>query len=213
MTLLSFAVAGAAVHATLDRRGIRRPALASMAVVAGLANPVAGAGLGIAWIALRRRRAEAARRAAAAAIDVDQTLLVHMLLVALSGGLSLASALATAGAILSSGLGGAIDRVLREAATAGLGPALQSADGPGARLFRQLGSAHASGAPLVISLTTYASELHETRRATALQRARQLPVKMVVPLTLLMLPGFVLLTVGPTVLTAFSHLLQPLTGP
>ena len=66
---------------------------------------------------------------------------------------------------------------------------------------------------MVLALSSYAHELHEAKRSRALQSARQLPVKLVIPLTLLMLPGFLLLAIGPTVLTSVARLLGPFGGP
>ncbi len=212
MTLFTLAVAGVLGYSAFHKRGLGHPWGRATVLVAGLANPVAGLGLGVAWLALTLRRARAAPRVSEQAAQVEQTLLVHGLLVALSGGFSLAGALAVARPRLGSELGDTIERLLREAATTGLGPALQSATGVGGRLFRQLGAAQVTGAPVVVSLTAYASELHEAQRAKALQQAARLPVRMVVPLTLLMLPGFVLLTVGPTILSAFTRLMPSLAG-
>ena len=43
-------------------------------------------------------------------------------------------------------------------------------------------------------------------KARRIARARSLPVKLMIPVTLLMLPGLVLLLYGPSLLSMFSEL-------
>ncbi len=199
--------------AVADRLGSARPW--AVAVVAGMlaVEPVAGIGAALAWWAMWQRRRARARRRSAEAAAAEHLHLVQALLIGVSGGLSLAAALAATRPSLESALGAEIDALRRAAVSLGLGEALQAAAGPSARLFHQLGAAHVSGAPMVLALTAVARELHESERGAAVERARQLPVRMVVPLTLLMLPGFVLITVGPTILSSVGRLLRPFGAP
>lgn len=193
-----------------DHRRWRRPTGAAAGLV--VLWPAVAIPAVVVVIAVRRRRQLAARRRAARAARRDEVLLAHALLVALSGGLTVAVGLHVVRDHLAPGLAESTDQVLRRATSDGLGAALQAAEGPGARLFHDLGAAHASGAPLVVALGARARELHERSRTEALQAARQLPVKMTFPLTLLMVPGFVILTIGPTIVSAFRSLFDSVGG-
>ena len=199
-------------YALAVRRRVDGPMLVAGMVVATVFRPLVGGWLWLCWWALRRRSIAARRCLHELAVEREHAMLVHSMLIAISGGVSLSGALAGARESLMSGLGDAVDRLLRDSVAIGLAAALQAAVGSGARLFRQLGAAQATGAPVSLALGAYAHEIQEAERSRILQRARQLPVKMVVPLTLLMLLGFVLLTVGPTVLSSFDRLLGPFAG-
>jgi hypothetical protein len=100
--------------------------------------------------------------------------------------------------------------VLRNAARRGLAAALSEAGGPGRRLFLILARAVATGAPLAQSVEGFVADQQAEAKAARLEEARRLPVRLMVPLALLVLPGFVLLTVGPTVLAALERLALPL---
>jgi tight adherence protein C len=63
-----------------------------------------------------------------------------------------------------------------------------------------------TGAPLVRSLDVLASSLRQERTRDARERLAKLPIKLLFPLALLILPGFVLMTVGPAVLSGLSRI-------
>ncbi|MBT8213091.1 MAG: type II secretion system F family protein [Acidimicrobiia bacterium] len=65
--------------------------------------------------------------------------------------------------------------------------------------------ARASGAPLGDSVAQLAEGLRAERMESARLAARRLPVRLVLPLTLLILPGTVLLTVTPVLLGAIER--------
>ena len=208
-TLVSVAVV---VFVVLRSYPTERRAVAAVVAALGLANPVAGAGMALAWFSLNRRRALRAERLARQQAEGELELLTHSMLIGLSGGLSPAAALALSREALRSPLGEEVDLVLRCSVQDGLTASLLNAAGVGGRLFRQVGAAHLSGAPLGLTLNALATEYREAARALALERARQIPVKMVVPLTLLMLPGLLILMVGPLVLPSFVRLLGPIVS-
>lgn len=210
-TLFTAIACGWAARLALPHRP-REGRWTTAAAVVLAVHPGAGLCLGFSWAAWRWARSRRRSREAAAAAEREVELLARALLVALSGGLSPAAALRTARRSLSSGLGGEVDRILRDSARSGLAAALLSAEGTGGRLFRQLGASHLSGAPMILTLTALAKDLHDSARAEAVQRARKLPVKMVIPLSLLMLPGFLLLMAGPAVLPSFERLIGPMVG-
>jgi tight adherence protein C len=73
-------------------------------------------------------------------------------------------------------------------------------------LFALAGRAEVTGAPLLPSIDGYARSLRRDARAAAVERARRLPMKLLFPLALLILPGFLLLTVAPAFLAGIDRL-------
>jgi hypothetical protein len=57
------------------------------------------------------------------------------------------------------------------------------------------------------AVAAYLEELAAARRSEALDRVRRLPVTLMLPLGLLILPGFVVLFAGPILFTSFVDLL------
>ena len=74
------------------------------------------------------------------------------------------------------------------------------------RLVVALGRAHRLGTSARASLRAIADELRVERRARAEELARRAPVKMLFPLVFLILPAFLLLTVGPVLLATIRTL-------
>jgi hypothetical protein len=73
-------------------------------------------------------------------------------------------------------------------------------------LFELAGRTAQSGAPLLPGLDARIAELRAAERYAHLERVRKLPVKLLFPLALLVLPGFLLLTVGPVVAGSLQRL-------
>ena len=63
-----------------------------------------------------------------------------------------------------------------------------------------------SGAPLLPAIDGLIDELRGDLRQRQLEQIRKLPVKLLFPLALLILPGFLLLTVGPVVAGSIQRL-------
>jgi len=156
--------------------------------------------------AMRRRSVDREDVRAAGLEVVD---LARFLLVGVGAGWSLDASLRHARAHLVTSLGAEVGEILRGGRVDGLAASLASADGAGAALFHMLARTHLGGVPLDRSLATFIREAVDRRRGEITERARRLPVRMVVPLTLLMLPGFVLLVAGPAVLISARQLLAP----
>jgi tight adherence protein C len=74
------------------------------------------------------------------------------------------------------------------------------------RLVSALGRSHRLGAPVGNSLKSLADDLRSERRTRAEELARRAPVKMLFPLVFLILPAFLLLTVGPVLLATIRSL-------
>jgi tight adherence protein C len=74
------------------------------------------------------------------------------------------------------------------------------------RLVSALVRTHRLGTSVASPLRVVAEDLRGERRAQAEERARRAPVKMLFPLVFLILPAFLLLTVGPVVLATIRSL-------
>ncbi len=135
----------------------------------------------------------------------DTATLAELTAIGLTGGLGLQPALALAADALGGPIGTEAEAVLRQVRVGGA-VTLATAGGSGGDLYRTMGRAAASGASLLGPVTRLADDLHAELATIRLQAVRRLPVTMLFPLTLLILPGFLLLTVAPAVLEGFSRL-------
>jgi tight adherence protein C len=84
--------------------------------------------------------------------------------------------------------------------------ALRTGDPSLQRLVRAMGRSQRLGTPLASALRTVAEDLRNERQARAEETARRAPVKMLFPLVFLILPAFLLLTVGPVLLATLRSL-------
>ncbi|MFP3915412.1 MAG: type II secretion system F family protein [Actinomycetota bacterium] len=129
------------------------------------------------------------------------------LLVLTGSGLPLVAALERSAASVPE-----LQPVARRARRLGSAAALASAEGPLAPLLRRLADAAASGSPPEPALRSYIEVERRRRLTQAVDRARRLPIRLMVPMTLLVLPGFVLMVYGPTFIDIVTSLLGPLAG-
>jgi tight adherence protein C len=134
----------------------------------------------------------------------------QVVFVALSAGLSVAAALEFAAGEVGPAEAAEVRSVLRTARRQGLSAALTQSEGAAGRLFAVLARAQMTGASAVAAVASFVDEERKGRRSRAAEAAQRLPVKLTVPLALLILPGFVLLTFGPTVIATVQRLLGPL---
>jgi tight adherence protein C len=74
------------------------------------------------------------------------------------------------------------------------------------RLAASLNRSQRLGTSLVVTLRALAEDLRAERTARAEDTARRAPVKMLFPLVFLILPAFLLLTVGPVLLATLRSL-------
>lgn len=125
--------------------------------------------------------------------------LTRLLSIAAAAGLPLGSALETVVDELDGPVAAAVRDVLRTARTRGLTAALLGSVDLGT-LAPALARAHSSGSPLGQTLDAHLRAHNSERVARALETARTAPVRVMVPLALLLLPGFTALVVGPTLL-------------
>lgn len=140
----------------------------------------------------------------------DMQALAGALVVGMVAGLSLQKSLERARPVLSQEQVRELDSLLRDARRLGLAAALLRSSGSMSPLFGRLARAHVSGAPLIATVAGFAAEDRDRRRAERIELARKLPVRMAIPLALLVLPGFVLLTAGPAVVGSLQRMLGSL---
>jgi hypothetical protein len=139
--------------------------------------------------------------------DIDPVVVGRVVQMALAGGLPLAAGLALAVDEVGQMVAAELTTTLRSARREGMSAATAASTGPLLRqLFGRIALAQASGAPMQEAVAGYLADARATRREKALEQARRLPVTLMVPLGLLILPGFVLLFVGPIVLNALMDL-------
>lgn len=160
-----------------------------------------------AWWAWRRCR----RRPRPAGTE-DVVGFGRLLVVPLTGGMSLAQSLIMASQQAHPHLQAEVAQVLRRSRRAGLAQALASGGGRLGELFGRMAGAHSSGSSLVRAVTTHVDNLHQQHRMETLSRIRSLPVTLAVPLTLLIIPGFLLVLVGPPVVSRVAEIFTGLLG-
>lgn len=182
--------------------------VAAIGLVASLATMVppliAPAALVFTWVMLRRRLRRRTMRAEQ--LREDAALLADLTALALTGGLGIQPALEIAAGAVGGPVADEVDTLLRRARVTGLAAAMAGAGGAGRDLYRVIGRSVATGSALLDQVTRVADELHADLGAARLQKVRRVPVAMLFPLTLLILPGFMLLTIAPALLDAFATL-------
>lgn len=136
--------------------------------------------------------------------DPSLTLLLLLLLVELRGGLSVLAALTEVAAALPGH--GSLRQVSRVARVSGLVAALPYADVRLRPVIAQLARAQSSGASLSESMRRMLDSELAADKARRIARARTLPVRLMIPVTLLMLPGLVLFLYAPSLLGMFEDL-------
>jgi len=136
----------------------------------------------------------------------------RLLVVPLTGGMSLPNALMMASQEAHPHLRAEVARLLRRSRQEGMAGALAGSGGLLGELFRRMAGAHSSGSSPVRAVLTHVENLHSQVRMESLSRIRSLPVTLAVPLTLLIVPGFLLVLVGPSVVSRLAEMLGGLIG-
>jgi tight adherence protein C len=178
----------------------------------------AGAAAGLLWFpvptvlavgglgAFMLRRRLAGRRVDEVTASEDVTLLAELTLLGLSAGLTFSRALALGAGHVAAPLQREVQGVLRRSSRSGPAVALGAGGTQAAGLFVLAAQATLTGAPIASSVQSYVDDRRADERAASLSAARKLPVRLLFPLALLILPGFMVLTVGPAVLSALERL-------
>jgi pilus assembly protein TadC len=131
-------------------------------------------------------------------------LVMLLLLVELRSGLSVLAALQAVAVSLPDYR--SLQQVSRLATVSGLTIAIEPADDQLRPVIAQLARAQRSGASLSDTMRRLLDRDLATDRTRRLVKARSLPVKLMVPITLFMLPGLVLLIYAPTLFDLFNEL-------
>jgi tight adherence protein C len=138
--------------------------------------------------------------------------LVELLVATTEAGLAAPEALRRASEGLSDPLGEELRRVVRQMDLGlpwrlAFEELVRSCDaGSLRRLGATLGRSQRLGTSVRVALEGLLEDLRGERRASAEEMARRAPVKMLFPLILLILPAFLLLTVGPVLLATIRSL-------
>ncbi len=131
-------------------------------------------------------------------------LVIMLLLVELRSGRSVLAALQATARRLPDYL--ALRRVARTATVSGLISAIAVCDARLRPIVAQLARARQSGASLTTAMRIMLEQDLAAYRSDRLAAARALPVKVMVPVALLMLPGLVLLLYAPGLIRTFGQL-------
>lgn len=163
-------------------------------LIGGLPGMLIGGAL--AWLVGRR-----GRRAPA---PPSTRLVMLLLLVELRSGVSVLAALQRTSRRLAGHH--ELRRVTRVATVSGLAWSLAEAGEELRPLIAQLARAQRSGASLASAVRRMLEQDLASERANKISRARTLPVRLMIPVTLLMLPGLVLLLYAPALIRTFDQL-------
>jgi tight adherence protein C len=200
VTLL-FAVSGCLLVLSGRRKPLIVAVVVGVAAVFGVLAAVGLAGFGamaVAWRRARTKAAQARQNAFATSLAIDVVAL------SVSAGLPFSAAADLAARTAGGDVATAITSALR---TAHGRPLSMSAGHEALRAMFDAAhrSAH-TGASLGPMLVALGSALRDDRAAKARERLSRLPVKLLFPLSFLILPGFVLLAVAPAVVGGLSRL-------
>jgi tight adherence protein C len=200
------ALIGLAVYLAARSWGERRAALAGagagLATVAPIVIVPALAMVPALW--WRHRLASARQRRQR--LEADVPLLAELTLLGLRAGQTFPAALDQAADEVVDELRSEVRRVVRTARQVGLSRALESATGPTTALLQLAVSAAHTGAPLGDAVAGHVVRVRHDEHARRQAEARKLPVRLLLPVSLLILPGFIVLVVAPAVLTSLDRL-------
>lgn len=154
----------------------------------------------ITWLFQRRL---GARRSVARSLRA----ILLVVLVELRGGTSVLGALTRAAETFPHDA--ELQKVVRLASVVGLTSAVDSASGELQGLIAQLARSSMSGAPAADMVRSMLEAEISRERSRRIERARSLPIRLMIPVALLVLPGLVLLLYAPSLLQMWQDLTSP----
>ncbi len=186
---------------------VTRPRLAIpvVTVVSGfvlggsLAAVIACATITGVWAARRARTTTQSRRRVAG----DELRMLDLVALGMTGGLAFPQAATFASSIVGGPVGAELDRCIRSGSS---GVQVASDIAAIEALTFVARRSEASGSALGPELRRTASMMRSERAASERERLARLPVKLLFPLAFAILPGFILMTVGPAVISGISRL-------
>lgn len=134
----------------------------------------------------------------------NRQLVLILLLVELRSGLSVLAALQSTAARLPDYV--VLRRVSRVATVAGLIGSISQCDDNMRPIVVQLVRAQRSGASLTSAVRRMIEQDLAQMRSDKIAKARTLPVRLMIPVTLLMLPGLILVLYAPALIRTFNQL-------
>jgi tight adherence protein C len=176
-------------------------AAAGIATVAG--GPLLGIGAVAAMVAVVAWRSARRRRAADAEVTEAELLAADAIAIGLKGGLAFDQAVLHAADSVEGAVGHGLRHALRRMSVP---LPIESASASMERIFEAAASSRVSGGSIAAAVAAVAASAREEHDATARERLARVPVRMLFPLALFILPGFVLMTVGPAVVSGLSSL-------
>ncbi|MDJ0790844.1 MAG: hypothetical protein QNJ71_03010 [Acidimicrobiia bacterium] len=199
MILIAGLLSAAAV-VSRSRRVAIGCGVVAMVLIVGLGVLVVVAAIIAGLVALRR---VLVRRHGASSQGTEELLAVEVTGLAVSAGLNFEQAAHWAASVAGGSVEGDMRTALRrrsmqlEAATG-----RQGIDA----MMSEAERSATTGAPLALSLGGIAGAMRSERASASRERMARLPIKLLFPLALLTLPGFVLMAVGPAVVSGLSRL-------
>lgn len=149
------------------------------------------------WRSIRRRR-HLERRATS-----DVLLALDLMALGATSGLPFTRAVVLAARSVGESTSGVLHRAVRWL-DAGLSPTID--DGLLASAFDAAQRSSATGASLSTTLAGIAQRARQDDAASVQERLEKLPVKLLFPMAFLILPGFILVAVVPTIVSGLSQL-------
>lgn len=163
-------------------------------VIGGPFGGMAGAVVPLAWERLRHRGEP----------DPPLSLILLLLLVSLRSGMSVLAALIEVAQTVPGYRN--LSVIARVAQVSGLSSAVSVAAEPMRPVVAQLARAQRSGASLGGAVLRMLDSELASEKSRRIGRARTLPIRLMIPVTLLMLPGLILFMYAPSLLAMFEEL-------
>lgn len=168
-----------------------------------LLHPILGICGAAAVVLIRRWRIITAKRQESIERDRDVLVILDLVALATTAGLPFPAAVSLASHEVRGALTRDLDRAVARV-NSGLDHAL--GDGLFARAFDAAQRSSVSGARLGDSLVDLAREARAQEAAAEREKIERLPVKLLFPLAFLVLPGFVLVAVVPSIVSGIGQL-------
>jgi tight adherence protein C len=184
----------------------KRPRLWAYGLIvcgAAVINPLMGITAGAVLFFMRRWRVIVAKREATTRRTRDDLVCLDLVSLATTAGLPFHASMSLASRQIGGSLSRDLDRAVSRVSS-GLDHALP--DGPLARAFDAARRSSISGARIGDSLVALARDVRADSAAAERERIERLPVKLLFPLAFLILPGFVLVAVVPSILSGISQI-------
>lgn len=138
---------------------------------------------------------------------IDVLLIAQLLSLAIAAGRPIGAALHDVARLLPSVEAAVVGDVVARMRTSGVAAALVATRGPLAELAGRLAQAQLSGAPPIAGIDAFVTSMRDADRYRSVEEARVVGIKLTLPLTLLLLPGFVLITIAPYVVDQLGPLI------